>query len=236
MSENKLNLLGLANEAFVKDLKTALSVPPKILVRLAEKFNTPNGVRLRERDTEAVLKIWSETGLPIENFNDTADVLKHLFKRAVEKEVSVENLLAEIAEVCQKKGIEGLEERRDALRAFLTPKPEYIERRGFIPFAQAVVRNLEAISAVVDLRTVFADTDSTEIKGYVPMAIIRVVCGFDNVDAEHSQRFTFQVTEKKLAKLIKALETYKKQLLEAKGKLGSVATLFDDPTEVDSDD
>ena len=78
------------------------------------------------------------------------------------------------------------------------------------------------------MRGVFKDRESDEIIGYVPVVIARLSCGYDEDEEEHNLRFTFQLSEKALNKLSRALERYKKQLNALKKAVPEHLVCFED--------
>ncbi len=226
--KKKLNLIELTNESLVKDLTTALGVDADILVRLAAKVNTRDGFLLKDSDAVEVVRIWEESGLSKEKLNDALGVLRFFYKTSIEEDVPVDTVLDEIKALCDEKQISGFESRTEALRELLTPRPLFFERKQFMPVARGIERNLESISGVVEMRGVFNDQESEEVVGYVPVAMIRLTCGFDMDEKEQSVRFAFQVTEEGLAKLIRSLETYRKQLSAVKKTVPEDLMCFED--------
>jgi len=236
MSEKKLNLVELANESLVKDLSAALTADPEVLRRIAQKVNTRNGFQVRDEDAVEVVRIWVESGLPSEKLDDALGVLKHIFKRAVDEDVPTDTVLDEIQALCEAKGISGFESRAAALRELLTPRPLFLERKKCAPFALGVERNLEGVSGVVELRGVFKDRESDEVIGYVPVAILRLSCGYDSDAEEHNVRYTFQVTETGLEKLSRALDAYRKQLKALRKTLPDNLLCFEDIQDTEAED
>lgn len=223
--KKKIGIALRANDAFVKDLSKALSVPPSVLLSVAQYVNTDTGMQIP--DTEVLLQIWKKSGLSSEDLSDSFSVLKHIFEEAVKKDVKVDMVLQELEEFCRDRKISGFHDRVEALRAFLTPNHEYLKRMKFSDFAFGVVPNIHSISGVVQLRTAFADKKSTKIIGYVPLLQIRLKTMAHETDKE--DLFVFQADEIGLRKLIKALKEYETQLMSMKKTLEKKVNIYTRP-------
>jgi hypothetical protein len=233
MGDTKTKRLGIAltaSEAFVRDMGKVMSVPPHVLLKVAAYVNTDHGMSIS--DTEDLLAIWRESGLSVDDLSSTYDVLRHLFKASIKKKVTVDFLLQEISEFCAERGILGFEERRESLRAFLEPKPEYLKQMQFVDFAFGVMPTLESISGVVQLRAAFADKNSPVLIGYVPVVQVRL--GVEDTESEESKTFVFQTDEPGLRNLLKYLRIYETQLSTVKDAVAGKIETYTRPERDDS--
>jgi hypothetical protein len=209
MSDKKrLGLALTANEAFIKDLQKVLSVPPPLLQEVGNYVNTDKGIEVL--DTETLLTMWRKYSLSPDDLSSALSLIKHLFNEETKKEIATEALIEELSEFCAERNISGVDERKEALRAFLTPKPEFLKRMQFIDFANGVLPSIVGVSGTVQLRAAFSEKNSTEIKGYVPIVEIRLRAA--NPDKEDDEYFIFQSDEPSFAKFIKFLKNYEDQL------------------------
>lgn len=228
--KKRLDLKLTANESLTKDLRTALSVPPGVLAKVAEFVNTDEGIEIPE--TETLLGIWKESRLTSNELSDTYSVLRHFFQQAVKRDIETDVLMEELRDFCSERDIPGFVEREAGLRAFLTPKPAYLKRRRFADFAFGVVPALYAINGVVQLRTAFQDKDSTEISGYVPVVQVRLRA--EHTDTDEQEVFVFQVDEPGLAKLLKYLRSYQQQLEAVKKATEGSLEIYTRPQKEES--
>lgn len=227
MSDKRLGIALISNEAFLRDIKKVLSVPPKTLFAMAEFTNTNIGITIPE--TDKLLEIWKETGKSSDDLSGVYGVLRHLFNEAVNEKVDINTLIDEIDEFCKEKVISGFEERKEALRTFLTPNPEYLRLRSYSDYLFGVIPSVKSVTGVVQLRAAFADNHSTKIIGYVPLLQIQLKVKHPN--EEQDDTFIFQVDEQGLKKLLRYLNEYQSQLLSLKDATSSKLTVYTRPEE-----
>jgi hypothetical protein len=214
-ADKKFHLLLKANESLVEDLKTALSIPPEILLKLNKYFNTVNGYELRENDLNSVLKIWSATKMSPDRVKDVFSILKHFFDSIIDNEIEVDTFLSEIKELCNVKKIEGFEESKEVIKKLLTPKKTYLQNSKIISWAGNIVQNLVSFDGTVQLRGAFNAVDSTDLMGYLPIIQIRLLSSPNYGEGNYNE-FIFQLNEHTLDDLINKLQILKKQVTSIK--------------------
>lgn len=214
-ADKKFHLLLKANESLVDDLKTILSVPPEILLKLNKYFNTETGYELRELDLNSILKIWSAANMSPDRVKDVFSILKHFFDSIIDNEIDIDTFLSEIQELCNVKKIEGFEERKEVIKKLLTPKKTYLQNSKTISWAGNIVQNLISFDGTVQLRGAFNAVDSTDLMGYVPIIQIRLLSA-PNYDEGNYNEFIFQLNEHTLDDLINKLQILKKQITSIK--------------------
>lgn len=213
--DKKFHLLLKANESLVPDLKTILSVPPEILLKLNKYFNTVNGYELRESDLNSILKIWSATNMSPDLVKDVFSILKHFFDSIIDNEIEIDTFLSEIQELCNVKKIEGFEERKEVIKKLLTPQKTYLQNSKIISWAGNIVQNLVSFDGTVQLRGAFNAVASTDLMGYVPIIQIRLLSA-PNYGENNYNEFIFQLNEHTLDDLINKIQILKKQVTSIK--------------------
>lgn len=214
-ADKKFHLLLKANESLVADLKTILSVPPEILLKLNKYFNTETGYELREHDLNSVLKIWSATSMSPDRVKDVFSILKHFFDSIIDNKIEIDAFLSEIKELCNVKKIEGFEERKEVIKKLLTPKKTYLQNSKIISWAGNIVQNLVSFDGTVQLRGAFNAVDSSDLMGYLPIIQIRLLSAPNYGEGNYNE-FIFQLTEQTLDNLINKLQILKKQITSIK--------------------
>lgn len=230
MTESKkLRIEDVAGEAFHEHFALVLNLPSNKIDELADFLNTDDGIVVS--DTDQLLEIWKPIGRPIEELQNVLSVLKHIYDEAIRKEISPDAVIEELESYCEKRDITAaFEERKEAIKKFISPSPGVIKRAKVEPFATGVVPVLYSISGVVNLRAAFSDRTSEELVGFVPVAEVRLVT-YNDHDKDTEIPFSFQVTEAGISKLIKNLESYKKQLLRVKSETEGKLKLYElDPS------
>lgn len=215
--------LELTSEAFIRDLKKALTIPPNVLAELAGKLNTDQGIKME--DEANLVEVWAKAGLPADILDAAVGVFKFIFSNIADGKATVDAALSELRQFCVARNITGLEERVDSIQRLITPTQTYLRLKKILPVAQGVGQNLESFSSAVELRAVFENKDSAEIFGYVPIAILHFEASGESEEKETAQ-FIVQVTEDGLDRLIAKLGKLKERMRsvkqDARAKLGYV--------------
>lgn len=210
MAKSDLTLLDIGSEALLKDLSTALATPVEVLRSLAENLDTDRGFHIR--DETRAFKSWTAAALAPAALSDTCAVLRELFNHGVKTEKTPGQLLDEIEELCSAKDIPGFNERREVLRALLTPSDRHLERRAVVPSTQSGFPILVGLDTSVELRAAYRSARSDELLGLVPMAILRIATKYDNDENAQVRRFAMQLTEEDIDRLIDRLQLSKRRL------------------------
>jgi len=227
MAKSDLTLLDIGSEALLKDLSTALATPVELLRSLAENLDTDRGFYIRD-ETRAV-KSWTAAGLAPGALQDICAVLRAVFGHGVTTERTPDEILGEIQALCSARDIEGFDERRDVLRALLTPSDRYLERRAVVPWTQNVFPILVGLDASVELRAAFRSSRSDELLGLVPMAILRIATKYDDDKDAQTRRVAMQLTEEDIDGLIDRLQLSKRRLSALRQHVsGSDVKVYDD--------
>jgi len=215
-------------ESFRKDLRTALTCPREVLRDLSSRLDKDRGFRLL--DEQQIMRIWSEADLVPDTLPATFKVLKYIFDFGCMHGWSVDDLLAEVREICARSEIPGFEERQEELRSILSPSQRYLERRRALPWSRGVFPVLVGIDANVELRGVFEESSGPDRPtGVIPLAILRLAVKYDDEEKAQIRRIAMQLTEEDVDKIISSLQRSKTRLKQLKGlaKSGNME-FFDD--------
>lgn len=220
------------NEAFLRDLGTALKVPVSTLQELFKYVNPENGLVLTDQHSAA--RIWTHAGLNVDQLIHTLSVLRHIRDTGAEKELSVDQILSEVESVCERHNISGLAERKGVLTEYLRPSPAYSKRQKAKPWAEGVFRNIVGFDASVELRAAFEEFESEELIGFVPLAVLRIAYRYDSDSDTQTRRVAFQMTEANLKKFLTTLERAQKRLSAIKTQLRDPDAVIDSTSEGDA--
>ncbi len=213
--------LELTGESFVRDLRKALSIPPDVLAELANRLNTDKGIKLG--DEAQLAAIWAKAGLPGDVLDAAVGIVKFLFSNVADGKSTVDAVLSELGKFCASRNVAGFEERSESIKRVITPSQAYLKRNKVLQFAQGVGRNLESFNGAIELRAVFKDTDSTDLVGYVPVAVLHFEATVET-EKQEPEQFVVQVTDNGLNRVIEKLQKLKEQMRrvkeDARAKLG----------------
>lgn len=198
-----MELIELAGEDFLEDLKKLLSLSPETIRLVAEVANTDEGL---DTSDETVAGIVRETKIDSRTIFSALRLTLFLRKRSSKRDIPIDGVMSELAAYCEAKQLSDYGPSLEAARSLIEMKEAFIESRRRSRVEDGVLYSLKSVSAVQDLRAVFNDD---EVKELVPILLMRLT--LEN-DMEEEKRFSFQMTKTQFEKFQKAVEEYKEDV------------------------
>lgn len=220
----KLNLDLKATEAFTKDFAQLLSYNPNFLNELFTLLKSEKGLIIE--DSDSLYAFLNENKIKADETKVIFSIIQFLYDSITKEELDVDESLIELEKFCEEKSISGFTERKTILKKLLEPTELFIKRKTYLPWASAIIPNLTAIGGTVELRAAFSERDSTQISGYIPVVQIRLICEHDYKDGADII-YHFQATEESFERLIKNIETFKKQLKAVKDNISDKINIIE---------
>ena len=196
---NEIGLLVNSGEKFFEHFQGLLSLPEETIRDIARRVNTKDGF---DRSDKTDLAILRELDLDPRTLPGTLAAAHHLFKISLADNIPTDEVLVELAEYCEKRDLEGFEERRDAIGSLIEVKKAYRTSRRREAHERGVLDNLESVTAQHDLRAVF---EEDELVGLVPVTVVRF---FLTNTRDEKKTVSFQMSMKDLNDLRGFIDTW----------------------------
>lgn len=199
----EIGLLVNTGDKFFEHFQSLLSLPEGTIRDIARRVNTEKGF---DRSDETGLAIVREIAADAKTFQQALAVAYNLHTESIGEKVSTDEVLTELSEYCERRGLEGFEEKRDAIGSLIEVKEADRVARRRKRHEQAVFDTLSRIGAVQDLRAVFKDDEVVEL---VPMTMIELVLSNPRDEDKH---VSFQIKRKDLEDLRSFIDDYLDEL------------------------
>lgn len=204
MAKNKLAIY--ATEELINDFKKLLSLNHSQLKLFKDTFKKEESF---DFDEDLIEKYLNDVKIDVKKFLSISAVVKYIYKYILKNSISSNEFKSELKLLSEKAESKLTDNKLKILVDLFYVSDNLLEEYADSPYLTSVIPNLSSTVALFDLRAIYKNPDSNEVKTLKPISIIRLET---EDDKDNKDNFRFQTDLQGLDKFIEYLKTYRDKL------------------------